>query len=278
MTFNLSKQTKLKWHLESPSRVYPALPRPIVSTSGEFKAMTQVVSHSHPWSQLSYSSRGVMHIETTAGTFVIPPEQALWLPAKMEHLHFYKNSVSNRSLYIDPAWSEILGSSVRTFTVDPLLKSLLLEVANWPENYQETEQTSRLVQVLIDRLAIAPSNELFMPTINDNRLLPIIEMLNTNPDNKLTIEQWAMKVGASSRTLNRLFNKNYGMGFSRWKQKLKILKSLDMLNTGAQLSDIAFELGYESTSSFITAFKKQLGCPPKKYLSTGADVPTALKS
>jgi AraC-like DNA-binding protein len=208
-----------------------------------------------------------MHIETEAGTFVLPPEQALWLPAQTEHLHFYKNSVSNRSLYIDPAWCEALGNSVRTFTIDPLLKSLLLEISSWPENYPETPQTSRLVQVLIDRLAIAPTNELFMPTISDNRLVPIIETLNNDPANKLTIEQWAMKVGASSRTLNRLFNKNYGMGFSRWKQKFKILKSLDMLNAGDQLTHTAFELGYESTSSFITAFKKQLGCSPKKYLT-----------
>ena len=271
MTLSLSKQTKMKWHLESPSRLYPSLPRPIVSTSGEFKAMTQIVSHSHPWSQLSYSCRGVMHIETSAGVFVIPPEQALWRPAKTQHQHFCKNSVSNRSLYIDPAWSEELGNSVRTLTVDPLLKSLLLEVASWPELYQENEQTSRLTRVLIDRLAIAPSNELFMPTIKDNRLLPIIDELNHDPANKLTIEQWATKVGASSRTLNRLFNKHYGMGFSRWKQKLKILKSLEMLNTGTQLTNIAFELGYESTSAFITGFKKQLGCSPKKYLSRGID-------
>ena len=269
MTFNLSKQTKLTWHKINPTRVYPELPRPIVSTSAEFEAMTQVVSHCHPWSQLSYSSRGVIHVETNAGMFVIPPEQALWLPAKTQHQQFCKSSVSNRSLYIDRFLSKEVGDSVRTLTVDPLLKSLLLEVASWPEFYQETEQTSRLTRVLIDRLAIAPSNELFMPTITDKRLLPIIDELNHDPANKLTIEQWATKVGASSRTLNRLFNKNYGMGFSRWKQKLKILKSLEMLNTDNQLTSIAFELGYESTSAFITAFKKQLGCSPKKYLSRG---------
>ena len=107
-----------------------------------------------------------------------------------------------------------------------------------------------------------------MPTIQDKRLLPIIETLNQEPANKFTIEQWALKVGASSRTLNRLFNQNYGMGFSRWKQKLRILKSLELLNSNSQLVDIAFELGYESTSAFITAFKKHLGCSPKKYLTT----------
>ncbi len=267
MTFSLSIQTKKVWHQQSPSRLYPSLPRAVLPTSAEFKPMTQIVSHSHPWSQLSYSCVGIMHIETDAGVFVIPPEQALWLPAGIKHQHFCKNKVSYRSLYIDSVLSEALGNRVKPLTIDPLLKSLILEVSSWPEDYEETEQTKRFLFVLLDRLAIAKSNELFMPTISDKRLLPIIEALNQQPANKLTIEQWALKVGASSRTLNRLFNQNYGMGFSRWKQKLRILKSLELLNSNMLLIDIAFELGYESTSAFITAFKKHLGCSPKKYLA-----------
>jgi len=267
MTVNLSIQTKSSWHQQSPSRLYPALPRAVLPTSAEFKAMTQIVSHSHPWSQLSYSCVGVMHIETDAGIFVIPPEQALWIPAGTAHQHFCKNKVSYRSLYIDTVLSAILGNKVRPLTIDPLLKSLILEISSWPEDYEETEQTQRFILVLLDRLAAAKSNELFMPTIRDKRLLPIIEALNQEPANKLTIEQWAVKVGASSRTLNRLFNQNYGMGFSRWKQKLRILKSLELLNSNIQLIDIAFELGYESTSAFITSFKKHLGCSPKRYLA-----------
>jgi len=267
VTVNLSIQTDLKWHKQPPLRTYSSLPRSVSPLSGEFKAMTEIPNHSHPWSQLAYSSKGIMHIVTDAGTFVIPPEQALWLPPNIYHQHFCKNEVSYRSLHIDPVLSEILGDKVRPLTIDPLLRSLILEITSWSKDYQETEQSKRLIQVLIDRLAIAQSNELFMPTINDKRLLPIIEKLNHQPANKLTIEQWALKVGASSRTLNRLFNKHYGMGFSRWKQKLRILKSLEMLNTNAQLVDIAFELGYESTSAFITGFKKQLGCSPKKYLA-----------
>ncbi|PAJ75313.1 AraC family transcriptional regulator [Pseudoalteromonas sp. NBT06-2] len=266
MPINLSKQTSLKWTKQSPSRLYPELPRPIVSIAHEFKAMTHIVSHSHPWSQLCYSCKGVTQTETKEGIFVLPPEQALWLPAKAEHQQRLKNSGSNRSLYIDPDWSEPLGNKVRSLTVDPLLKALILEIANWPEQYQQTEQTDRLVRVLIDRLAIAPSNELFMPTIKDNRLLPIIEVLNNEPANKLTIEQWATKVGASSRTLNRLFNKSYGMGFSKWKQKIRILKSLELLNEAVPLQEIAYSLGYESSSAFLTCFKKQLGCSPKKYI------------
>ncbi len=91
------------------------------------------------------------------------------------------------------------------------------------------------------------------------------KLTNEQPNNKDTLEKWAPKVGASSRTLNRLFNQNFGMGFSRWKQKLRILKSLELLDSKIPLVDIAFELVYESTSAFITSFKKQMGCSPKKY-------------
>jgi AraC-like DNA-binding protein/mannose-6-phosphate isomerase-like protein (cupin superfamily) len=267
MTISLSNQTKGDWHQQTPSRRYDVLPRPVVPLSEEFKAMTQIASHKHVWSQLAYSCSGVMHIETDSGIFVIPPEQALWIPQGVTHQHFCKNKVSYRSLHIDAKFSEILGNKVRPLSVDPLLKSLILEISNWPKNYEETEQTQRFVLVLLDRLAAAKSNELFMPTIRDKRLLPIIETLNQEPENKITIEQWAVKVGASSRTLNRLFNQNYGMGFSRWKQKLRILKSLELLNSNMPLIDIAFELGYESTSAFITSFKKHLGCSPKRYLA-----------
>lgn len=261
-----AKNTK-QWTQREIQRDYDSLPRPVVPLTKEYAAMTQIPSHQHEWSQLAYSCSGVMHIETDDGMFVLPPEQALWLPPNVRHQHFCKNKVSYRSLHIDAKLSEQLGNAVRTLTVDPLLKALIIEITHWQKNYQETNETQRLIAVLIDRLSIAPSNELFMPTIDDRRLFPIVEALNQEPSNKLTIEQWALKVGASSRTLNRLFNQHYGMGFSRWKQKLRILKSLELLNSNMLLVDIAMQLGYESTSAFITGFKKQMGCSPKKYLT-----------
>ncbi len=265
MTLSLSIQTNLSWNKQGPGNKYSSLTRPVAPLSNEFKAMTQITSHNHPWSQLAYSCSGIMHIETDSGIFVIPPEQALWIPPNMRHQHFCKNKVSYRSLHIDAKFSELLGNKVRTLMVDPLLKSLILEISSWPKDYEETAQKHRLILVLLDRLFMAQSNELFMPTAHDKRLFPIIETLNEQPNNKDTLEQWAPKVGASSRTLNRLFNQNFGMGFSRWKQKLRILKSLELLDSKTPLADIAFELGYESTSAFSTSFKKQMNCSPKKY-------------
>ncbi|NTS77204.1 helix-turn-helix transcriptional regulator [Catenovulum sp. SM1970] len=279
MTSNLPKQTLdssnislaqekgQSWEAREPSREYQTLPRPVVPLSNEFPAMTQINKHTHPWSQLAYSTEGVMHIETSCGLFIVPPEQALWLPPNIEHQHFCRQHVAYRSLHIQAELGAFLGEQVRSLRVEPLLKQLILTITSWPKHYQQTPQTDRLIAVLLDQLALAPDNDLFMPTINDKRLLPIIETLSEQPANKLSLEQWADKVGASSRTLNRLFNQYYGMGFSRWKQKLKILKSLDMINAQLPLAEIAYQLGYESASSFVTAFKKQLKVSPKKYFN-----------
>lgn len=266
MTLDSSIQTKYSWSEQPPRPRYEQLSRSIVPVFEEYKAMTQVLGHKHSWSQLAYSCSGVMHIKTDFGVFVVPPEQALFIPPGVTHEHFCRNKVSYRSLHIDEKFGAVLGNKVKPLTIDPLLKALILEIANWPMHYEETPEKQRFTLVLLDRLANAGSNDLFIPTVNDKRLFPIIEALNHQPSNDLTIEQWASKVGASSRTLNRLFNKHYGMGFSQWKQKLRILKSLDLLDSQAPLIEIAFELGYQSTSAFITAFKKQLGSSPKKYL------------
>ncbi|GAW95326.1 MULTISPECIES: hypothetical protein [Colwellia] len=77
MTVSLSIQTKSSGINKARADFTQAYPRTVLPTSAEFKPMTQIVSHTHPWSQLSYSCIGVMPIETDVGIFVIPPEQAL---------------------------------------------------------------------------------------------------------------------------------------------------------------------------------------------------------
>ncbi|WP_435274909.1 helix-turn-helix domain-containing protein [Psychrobium sp. nBUS_13] len=49
------------------------------------------------------------------------------------------------------------------------------------------------------------------------------------------------------------------------KQKFKIIQSLDLLAQEHSIGNIASRLGYESSSAFIFAFKKHMGCSPRSY-------------
>ena len=264
MTDNIEKQTMKGWVLTQRSK-HRELTHPIMPVRRDMDLMVQIVKHSHTWGQLVYASQGVMQVIADDGRYIVPPGQALWLPSGVEHQVSSRYGASFRNLHIDSALCDVLGTKVYTFNVEPLLRELILVMCEWPFDYEMTVERQRLFDVLIDLLKSAPNTGLFMPSINDKRLSPIVEALSGDPSNKKTLEQWAMEVGASSRTLNRLFNQYLGLGFSQWKQKFKIIQSLDLLSQAHSIGDIAARLGYESSSAFIFAFKKHMGCSPSAY-------------
>ncbi len=271
MTTNLPKQkssnkdTDNDWKTQAPSKPLGPLARPVMPIYLNLKAKTIVDKHHHNYAQLAYSAKGLMHIETDEGLYILPPQQTLWLPDNVPHTHYCHNEVYYRSLHFSPDITQALPNKVKTLGVSPLLKELIIEMSNWSNNYLLDSPKQRLINVLIDQLLIAPDNKLFMPKVSVPRLLIIVKALTLEPNNKTSLEQWADKVATSTRTLNRLFNQHYGMGFSQWRQKQRILKSLDMLNDGRSTQYIADALGYESASAFNTALKKQMQVSPRQF-------------
>ena len=96
-------------------------------------------------------------------------------------------------------------------------------------------------------------------------LTKISSVLNNDPANNTTLEKWSETIGATPRTLNRLFQKETNMGFVEWRQRLRILYSLERIDRGDAINIIAIDMGYDSASAFITMFKKHMGLSPKMY-------------
>ena len=62
--------------------------------------------------------------------------------------------------------------------------------------------------------------------------------------------------------------KETGLSYRRWRQQLQLIQALQMLVTGKRVDQVAQGLGYDSTTAFITMFKKGLGQTPGRYLAT----------
>ena len=264
MTNSIEKQTSRVWQLKYAAQ-RTELSRPLVPSAHKMSAMVQVIKHNHKCGQLLYASKVVIQIITSEGRYILPSGQALWLPPYIEHQILCRYGANFYNVHIDPPYCNPLGPRVYSFNVQPLLKELILSMCQWAKDYEMTGERQRLFDVLLDLLKAAPNTGMFMPSINDKRLSPILEAFSANSCDKRTLEEWAHIVGASSRTLNRLFNYYFGFGFSKWKQKFKIIQSLDLLSDGYSTQAIASTLGYESSSAFICAFKKYLGCSPGSY-------------
>ena len=75
----------------------------------------------------------------------------------------------------------------------------------------------------------------------------------------------AKQAGASPRTIERLFRSETNMGFRKWRQRLRLLHALRLLAAGEQVTNVALEAGYDSTSAFISMFRRELGTTPSRY-------------
>lgn len=265
MTESLSVRTAY-WHSVITRFKRKTLSRPIFPRPGHMPPWQHVQTHQHNWGQLAYTSNGVLTVVTPQGQFVIPPDQALWLPANLPHETFCRYGGQFRSVYIDDPYMARLGNNAKVLHVNNLLKAMILEICAWDEDYLLNERTERFINVFIDYLEHAPTSEFFIPSVQDKRLTPIISELHAHPGCHKTLMQWGHDVGASSRTLNRLFNKSFAMNFRQWKQKLRSLKAIEMLEAGHSQQYIATQLGFESSSAFNSAFKKALNITPGRYL------------
>ena len=115
-----------------------------------------------------------------------------------------------------------------------------------------------------DELAAAPRQGTYLPTSEDPLLRPILTALEASPDDPRTLSQWAQRVHTTERTLVRRCQRDLGMSFGEWRQRLRVVRALALLEAGRSVEAIALDLGYGSSSAFIAMFHRMTGTSPHK--------------
>ncbi|SOC43538.1 helix-turn-helix domain-containing protein [Ureibacillus acetophenoni] len=107
---------------------------------------------------------------------------------------------------------------------------------------------------------------------NDYRLSQIIEYLERNYHQIITLEDMAKKFYLSTSYLSRYFKQKTGMGFSRFLMNIRLKHSVkDLLYTNETISQIAMRNGFANTKSFTTLFKESYGVTPHVYRENHAN-------
>lgn len=221
----------------------------------------------HRKGQLVMQMRGVLTCEVEGGLWLVPPHCAIWIPGGATHAIRASGTIEGYDVFIEPAASPDLPTGCCTLAVTPLLRELLFRAAGFPLLYPEGGAESHVFTLLLDEIAAAPVEQLYLPMPGDARLRRIVEMMMANPSDRGTMDIWARRAGLSERTLARLVAREAGMSFGRWHQRLMVMLSLQWLATGASIQRVADDLGYESAGSFITMFRKALGTSPGRYMA-----------
>lgn len=239
--------------------------KPILSVSLDVSETQCADKHAHPRAQLIYSSMGTMKIVAQKSIWYVSSDQAIWVPAMNEHQVFFLNDNHIRNVFVSPEYAEVLPQQLFALNISPFMRELILKVVGAGNHYDINSAKGRLVHVLIDELAAMTPTRCFLPLSDNFQLRLIINELLKDPGDTRGIAHYAKLACTSSRTLSRLFVKELGLSYSNWRKQLKLLNAVEMLDKGFPVSQISFELGYNSPSAFIAMFRKEFGIPPGKY-------------
>lgn len=246
---------------------HPAIVKTIKMDKLELDAL-----HCHPWHQLIFPFTGLLQTQVKDKKFLVPHTTSIIVPAYIEHESLALTDTNFMGIYINPECCRDLQPEVTPIFVSQFIKLLFIKIeTNFNSGKYDHNVQKNLVSVLLDQIKTSkiPKFRLLVP--KDRRIKEIYDCYSVDPSIPYTLDDWSSRVGATKRTLTRLFAKEFGTSFSLWRQHLRLIKSLTLLETGCSIQDVATAVGYQNDSSYIRAFKARFGITPLSFKSSNND-------
>jgi AraC-like DNA-binding protein len=230
----------------------------------DLAAAEQLAPHQHPYGQLTLALDGILRVTALHSSWIVPPLRAIWIGPNIEHEITVLESARLRPVYVLADRDPFAGSPGKVLEVSPLLRELVMALEQL-DPVQLTPRATMIGQLILDELPRLETRPLRVPLPQDKRLRALCDQLLASPGDSQTLEEWASQVGASERTLARLFEKELGMGFSQWRQQVRLAHAATLIAGGLPLSQVADQLGYASQSAFSAMFRKTFGTTPSAF-------------
>ena len=240
--------------------------QPSAATKRVYEKDHRFSFHAHDATQLIFASSGTFSGRVDSQVFSVPPGYGFLVSPRVGHsLICPSGEVEVRDVRFP---DEVLpcGTKSRLVKISPLARQIVEFLVQTPPNHWADQLVARTGGILLAHLRSAPGPWLNCPLPQDRRLLRIARHLLDHPDDVMTLCEWAQIVGASTRTLGRLFPMETGLTFLEWRSRAKLIDAVRRLESGNSIQRISMDLGYESTSAFSQMFKRFAGTSPSRYL------------
>lgn len=105
------------------------------------------------------------------------------------------------------------------------------------------------------------------PVENKDTLLyhKIIKILENNVCSQLSIQEIADMCNISVSLVNKIFARYSSGGIHKYFLKLKIIKAIELLSDGIEISQISERLAFNNQNYFSLVFKRETGLSPLNY-------------
>jgi AraC-like DNA-binding protein len=228
--------------------------------------------HHHPYHQLEYALSGVAEVDTDRGRYLLPPRQAIWIPAGFVH-NTTLRGVRSVSVFFHPDDVTRDADQPSVIAVSPVLREMIHYAARWPINRHDL--TDNVATSFFGTLALLITDALhdrlplWLPAIKDPVVATVIR-LTTGDLSTARLTEACREVGVSERTLRRQIQTDIGMSWRDYMLQARLMRAMALLaSTDRSVIDIGSSVGFASPSGFTRAFRKLTGTNPASYRSNG---------
>ena len=227
--------------------------------------------HSHDLHQIQYAIGGVVEVETATAHYLLPPQQAAWIPVGLEHQATMTPDVRSVAVMFDPDLLpdlDIHDSRARIVAVSPLIRQMMIYALRWPIGRPDGDPVSDgFFQTLGHLVFEALDHEapLSLPTADNPVVAAAMDYTKAHLAS-VTAAEVSRAVAVSERTLRRQFDTAIGMSWRTYLQQARMLRAMALLVApGESVQKTARAVGFDSMSAFTRAFTRFCGETPSSY-------------
>ncbi|MCV7283506.1 helix-turn-helix transcriptional regulator [Mycolicibacterium flavescens] len=228
--------------------------------------------HSHEVHQIEYAIGGVVEVETDSAHYLLPPQQAAWIPVGLEHQATMNPDVKTVAVMFDPQLIPQGGDRARILAVSPLIREMMIYALRWPIDRRsgdpDDERVSEMFfRTLANLVSEALDHEAPLSLPSSEHPIVAAAMAYTKEHlDKVTAEEVSRAVSVSERTLRRLFQESIGLSWRTYLLHARMLKAMALLAApGQSVQETATTVGFDNLSSFTRSFTQFCGETPTSY-------------
>lgn len=215
------------------------------------------------WDYVVFAKTGVFTATSASRTWTLPAHRALCVPDGTRLRIDTARRTAIRCLYLDERL-DVVGTRVRVVNLAPLTRELISHAIASAPMTLDVPANHALITLLGERLAAATDAQLHLPLPTDAVAQQVSTAILTDP--ALDIDELLRRAHANRRTIERRFTAETQMSLGQWRRRARILAGVAMLARGDSVTNVAVSVGYASSSSFVSAFRSELGAPPREFM------------
>ncbi|WP_379139774.1 AraC family transcriptional regulator N-terminal domain-containing protein [Paenibacillus sp. sgz500992] len=202
------------------------------------------------------------------GQIIRASSETPYLSIKLEFTHDQILEVINeanvRTVPNDNAKRALFVGQMEHSLMDATLR--LIELLNRPEDipYLAPLFTKEILYTLLKGPYGVTLGQIAMEGSNTYRIREVIDHITTNFNQSMRVEEFAETASMSLSSFHRNFKEVTGMSPIQFQKQLRLQEARRvLLSESAEAAEVAFRVGYESSSQFSREYSRMFGSPPR---------------